>query len=321
MIEGPLIAKTMGEKKRERSEVNDNSSIAVVVLKALYILSAVGPCIYALYDFFNNQNLKMLIGAYLNLVATKPTLAMFIYILGYFVSTLLCLPISIVMTISAGCLFMGPLGFCTSIFVASSVTYIAAMISAPASFFISRFLLRDFIKDLLQNSDNDSVAFYMKVLSEKEGFYLEDLKGFYVMMLFRLSPVFPFSRVNYVAGSNSSISFVSFYLSMLAFILPTLLYVTIGASVGHLMRLIFGDTNGQSDDDQITHVTTMFASAFLMLTIEALYVLHYYTKKTLDYIIARNEDEKAVQHALNLSFVMESDDEYSMRKWSNGYDA
>jgi uncharacterized membrane protein YdjX (TVP38/TMEM64 family) len=113
------------------------------------------------------------------------------------------------LTASAGYLF-GPA-------VGTTVVLLSASVAAGISFAIGRTLLRDFVEGVLQ--DHPKFA-KLDCAIGKEGFKL--------MLLLRLSPIFPFALSNYLYGA-SSIDFPAFFGgTLLGFAPGTLAYVYAG---------------------------------------------------------------------------------------------
>jgi uncharacterized membrane protein YdjX (TVP38/TMEM64 family) len=116
---------------------------------------------------------------------------------------------AIPLTASAGYLF-GPL-------VGTTVVLLSASIAAGISFVIGRTLLRDYVEGILQ--DYPKFAKLDNAIGKK---------GFKLMLLLRLSPIFPFALSNYLYGA-SSIEFPAFLgATLLGFAPGTLVYIYTG---------------------------------------------------------------------------------------------
>ena len=127
---------------------------------------------------------------------------------AYTIAEILAIP-AIPLTASAGYLF-GPVE-------GTAVVLVSASIAAAASFVIGRTLLRDYVERVLE--DYPKFAKIDRAIG-KEGFKL--------MLLLRLSPIFPFALSNYLYGA-SSINFSAFFFGTLFGFAPgTLAYVYTG---------------------------------------------------------------------------------------------
>jgi uncharacterized membrane protein YdjX (TVP38/TMEM64 family) len=152
------------------------------------------------------------------------TVAWIVYILGYVLATTLALPGSII-TIGAGFLFGLPLG--TAIVSAGSV------IGATCAFLIGRFLVRDWVAERAAKMPR------FRALDEATG-----RDGFLIVLLARLSPLFPFNLLNYGLGLTA-VRLADFVLASWIGMLPgTILYVYIGTLAQDLTMLTAEPLNG-----------------------------------------------------------------------------
>lgn len=127
---------------------------------------------------------------------------------AYTIAEVLAIP-AIPLTASAGYLF-GPLE-------GTAVVLFSASIAAGISFAIGRTLLRDYVEGVLQDFPK------FQKLDKAIG-----KEGFKLMLLLRLSPVFPFALSNYLYGA-SSINFSAFFAgTLLGFAPGTIAYVYTG---------------------------------------------------------------------------------------------
>lgn len=147
-------------------------------------------------------------------------LGMVYFGVAYCIAEILAVP-AIPLTASAGYLF-GPLK-------GTAVVLFSASIAAGVSFQIGRTLLRDFVEDKLK--DYPKFAKIDKAIGRE---------GFKLMLLLRLSPVFPFALSNYLYGA-SSINFPAFFGgTLLGFAPGTLAYVY----TGYVGKALTGDAGG-----------------------------------------------------------------------------
>lgn len=136
-----------------------------------------------------------------------------IYFFIYILVTALSLPGAAVMTLAGGALF----GFWAALLVVS----FASSIGATFAFWVSRFLLRDWVQgkfgDKLK-AINDGV--------EKEG-------AFYLFSL-RLVPIFPFFVINLVMGLTPLKTTLFYLVSQVGMLAGTIVYVNAGTQIGQL---------------------------------------------------------------------------------------
>jgi uncharacterized membrane protein YdjX (TVP38/TMEM64 family) len=135
------------------------------------------------------------------------------FILIYNLATLLFLPGSL-LTLKGGCLF--------GIFWGSIYVLIAATIGATLAFLIGRYLSRDWVCGQMENNPKFK-AIDLAVAKE----------GWKIVLLTRLSPVFPFNLLNYVFGVTQ-VSLKDYILGSLGIIPGTVMYVYIGSLAGNL---------------------------------------------------------------------------------------
>ena len=139
---------------------------------------------------------------------------------AYCIAEILAVP-AIPLTASAGFLF-GPLK-------GTAVVLFSASIAAAVSFQIGRTLLRDYVENILQ--DYPKFAAIDKAIGRE---------GFKLMLLLRLSPIFPFALSNYLYGA-SSINFPAFFGgTLLGFAPGTFAYVY----TGYVGKALTGDAGG-----------------------------------------------------------------------------
>lgn len=148
------------------------------------------------------------------------TLGIAYFGVAYCIAEILAVP-AIPLTASAGYLF-GPVK-------GTAIVLLSASVAAGVSFQIGRTLLRDYVENILK--DYPKFAKIDKAIG-KEGFKL--------MLLLRLSPIFPFALSNYLYGA-SSINFPAFFGgTVLGFAPGTLAYVY----TGYVGKALTGDTGG-----------------------------------------------------------------------------
>jgi len=147
-----------------------------------------------------------------------------VFIAVYIVAAVLFIPGS-VLTLGAGAVF-GLVGG----FVAVSI---GSTLGAAASFLVGRFLARDAIAKKI--AGNERFAAIDRAVGRE---------GFKIVLLTRLSPIFPFNLLNYAYGLTK-VGFWRFVLASWLGMMPgTVLYVYLGTAAGDLAGAGAGDAGG-----------------------------------------------------------------------------
>ncbi len=167
-------------------------------------------------------------------------LAPIIYIILFTLVPLTLFPDAL-LAISSGAVF--------GIFWGTVYTMIGASCGATLSFFIARFLGRDFVTKLIKH----------KAEQFEDGI---ERQGFFVILIMRLIPLIPFDIISYGAGL-SKIKFLDFLLGTLVGIIPgVIIYVNLG------------------DQALNVHSPAFYLSIALLI---GLFALSYYLKKKFSF--------------------------------------
>lgn len=134
----------------------------------------------------------------------------------YIIATVAFLPGSI-LTLGAGVVFGILWGF---VYV-----FIGANLGAIAAFLVGRYLARDWISQKIAGNEKFS-AIDQAVAQE----------GFKIVLLTRLSPVFPFNLLNYALGITG-VSLQDYILGSVGMIPGTIMYVYLGYIAGDLAKI------------------------------------------------------------------------------------
>ncbi len=134
----------------------------------------------------------------------------------YIVATVAFLPGSI-LTLGAGVIF--------GIAMGSVYVFVGATLGAIAAFLVGRYLARGWVSQKIAGNQNFS-AIDQAVAHE----------GFKIVLLTRLSPVFPFNLLNYAFGITG-VGLKDYALGSVGMIPGTVMYVYIGSLAGDLARL------------------------------------------------------------------------------------
>lgn len=164
--------------------------------------------------FFNFQGiLKNALESIANLGPWGPTA----FILIYIVATVLFIPGSL-LTLGSGVLF-GIVG-------GSICVSIGSILGASCAFLIGRYLTRDWVSKQIEGNQKFK-AIDLAVAKE----------GWKIVLLTRLSPIFPFNLLNYAFGVTQ-VSFKDYFFASWIGMLPgTVMYVYIGSLAGSLAAL------------------------------------------------------------------------------------
>jgi uncharacterized membrane protein YdjX (TVP38/TMEM64 family) len=149
------------------------------------------------------------------------------FIALYIIATVAFLPGSII-TLGAGVVFGVVLG---SVYV-----FIGATLGATAAFLVGRYLARGWVSKKIAGNDK------FKAIDEAVG-----KEGFKIVLLTRLSPIFPFNLLNYAFGVTG-VSLKDYFLGSVGMIPGTIMYVYIGSLAGSLARI---GTEGQATNPTV----------------------------------------------------------------------
>jgi len=182
-----------------------------------------------------------------------------VFMLVYILATVLILPGSL-LTLSAGFLFGLKLGFV--------IVSAASVIGACCAFLLGRYFARDWVSEKI--SGNAKFSALDNAVRDK---------GFVIVLLTRLSPVFPFSLLNYALGSTA-VRFPNYALASWIGMMPgTLLYVWFGSAAQDLTEVFSGEAASGSSNWLLyvglaatlvlTIIITRFATQALNTELEA----------------------------------------------------
>ncbi len=152
-------------------------------------------------------------------------------------------------------------GFLYGSYFGSIIVFISASIGASIAFFISKSFFSKKLKNFLSRYPKFSV---MEQVVKKGGLKL--------IFLARLSPIFPFSILNYFYGLNN-VKFRNFALGLLGIIPGTFLYCSIGSLAKSLQDLKYVQSTNNLYMTIIGVVST-----FLVVYFSAKYSQEYFDK-------------------------------------------
>jgi uncharacterized membrane protein YdjX (TVP38/TMEM64 family) len=138
------------------------------------------------------------------------------FILLYIISTVAFLPGSI-LTLGAGVVFGLVLG--------SFYVFIGATLGATAAFLVGRYLARGWVAKKIEGNQK------FKAIDRAVG-----REGLKIVLLTRLSPIFPFNLLNYAYGVTG-VSLKDYVIGSVGMIPGTIMYVYIGSLAGNLATI------------------------------------------------------------------------------------
>jgi len=138
------------------------------------------------------------------------------FIAIYILSTIAFIPATI-LTLGAGVVF--------GVVWGSLYVFVGATLGAIAAFLIGRYLARDWVGKKIAGNQK-FVAIDQAVAHS----------GFKIVLLTRLSPLFPFNLLNYAFGITG-VSFKEYALASIGMLPATVMYVYIGSLAGDVARI------------------------------------------------------------------------------------
>tara|TARA_Y100000589_G_C27182643_1_gene641425 strand:+ start:2586 stop:3191 length:606 start_codon:yes stop_codon:yes gene_type:complete len=145
-------------------------------------------------------------------------------------------------------------GFLYGQYLGSLIVFISAFCGATLAFFISKKFLYERIKKVISRFPRFSK---LEKIVEKGGLRL--------IILTRLSPLFPFSLLNYFYGLNN-ISYRNFAIGLLSILPGTYLYCSLGSLANNL-----NDIRNMRFDNNLLTTTLSIISTFLVIILLAKY--------------------------------------------------
>jgi len=176
-------------------------------------LLLIGLIIIILIILMRQINIQAVLQTLILWVESLGILAPIVYIIIYNIATLLFIPGSL-LTLKGGCLF--------GLFWGAVYVLIAATVGATLAFLIGRYLSRNWVLQQIEK--------YPKFTAINQAVAKE---GWKIVLLTRLSPIFPFNLLNYAFGVTQ-ISLKDYMLGSLGIVPGTIMYVYIGSLAGNL---------------------------------------------------------------------------------------
>jgi uncharacterized membrane protein YdjX (TVP38/TMEM64 family) len=178
---------------------NQKKAVKFILSGVLFLLG---------FWIFTNSNVQHFWQSALTEVKNLGIWGYVLFICIYNLATLCLIPGSI-LTMKGGCLY--------GLWWGSAIVLIAASLGAVGAFLLGRYFCRDWVYSLLQRYPN-----FQKIDQAIAS------KGWQIVFLTRLSPIFPFNLLNYLFGI-SQISLKDYILGSLGMIPGTIMYVYFGS--------------------------------------------------------------------------------------------
>lgn len=175
----------------------------------------------------------------------------------YILSTIAFVPATI-LTLGAGLVF----GLGWGVFY----VFVGATLGAIAAFLIGRYLVRDWISEKIAGNAK-FVAIDRAVANS----------GFKIVLLTRLSPLFPFNLLNYAFGITS-VRFKDYAIASIGMLPATVMYVYIGSLAGDVARI--GIENQSTEIDTIKWIIRVVG--FIATTVVTIYATYLARKAIAD---------------------------------------
>jgi uncharacterized membrane protein YdjX (TVP38/TMEM64 family) len=175
------------------------------------------------------QSLQEYAQTFLLWVQAQGAVGVLVFIALYALATVLLIPGSL-LTLGGGVVF--------GLLFGSIYVFAGAVLGATLAFLTGRYLLRNWVANRIEGRDN--------VKAIDAAIAHEGLK---IVILTRLSPVFPFTLLNYVL-SITQVSLKDYMLGFVGMIPGTVMYVYLGSLAGNLAAIGKSTTNPQAETVQ-----------------------------------------------------------------------
>ncbi|MBW8002929.1 MAG: TVP38/TMEM64 family protein [Planctomycetes bacterium] len=197
----------------ETTSSGNNGKHTAKIIKIIIVLAVIGALVAAAKLFDLKQGFRDA----LDWISGLGPLGPLIFIGLYILVCVLLLPGSIV-TLGAGVVF--------GVVKGSIAVSIGSTIGATCAFLIGRYLARNWVAGKIAGNEK------FKAIDEAVA-----SQGWKIVLLTRLSPVFPFNLLNYAFGLTKVSLKHYFFASWIGMIPGTIMYVYIGSLAGDLAKL------------------------------------------------------------------------------------
>ena len=191
------------------------------MFKKIALLAVIGAAIFGFFHFGLNsyltlEGMKSSLDTFQSQIEANPFVSLGVFFAIYVAVTALSLPGAAILTLAAGALF----GLVQGLIIVS----FASSIGATLAFLVSRFILRDTIRN----------KFKEKLKKIDEG--VEKQGAFYLFTL-RLVPVFPFFLINLLMGLTALRTWTFYWVSQVGMLAGTAVYVNAGTQLAQIDSL------------------------------------------------------------------------------------
>jgi len=255
--------------------------------KGLCIFLLIGVVTLLILDSTKFCIVSGLLSGFLEWVEQNPTTGIFTFSIVFLLSTVLLIP-GAILTLGAGYVFANAFGMYKGVLLGSISTFIGAVAGSLASFFLGRYLLRNWVSRI-----SAKYEMFEALNSALEA------KGLRIMVLLRLSPIIPYNVVNYLAGVTG-ITILEYIISLLALLPGTVLYVFLGASAGSLA------SSTESGEGSTT--TTIVIVTSVVFGIAAIGLTSCYSKRELNKITERKRRTQMLSATSSANQVLTPED-------------
>lgn len=232
--------------------------------------------VFVIVDSATNMHALGAVHEFLEWVEQNPVSGVFAFVIVYFVATVLFIP-GALLTLGAGFVFAMAFGLGAGVVLGTLAVFFGASIGATVSFLLGRYLLR---RQMHKLTNKYAIFEALEAALVK--------KGLRIFVLLRLSPIIPFSLLNYIAGITS-VSLKDYVIALFAILPGTILYVFLGASAGSLAE---SATSG--DNATLTIVITVVGAVFGILAIA---VTSRYAKAELNRVLEERRLADEIEQA------------------------
>jgi len=170
-------------------------------------------------------DIQGLLTSALNWIDSLGPLAAIVFMAIYMVATVLFVPASI-LTLGAGVVF--------GLIQGSLYVYIAASIGASLAFLVGRYVARGWVEKQIEG--NQRFKAIDQAVAEE---------GMKIVLLTRLSPIFPFNLLNYAYGLTK-VTFRDYVIGTLGILPGTIMFVYVGSLAKNLATLGAEDVSAPS---------------------------------------------------------------------------
>ncbi|MBD2530497.1 TVP38/TMEM64 family protein [Nostoc flagelliforme FACHB-838] len=191
------------------------SILTLLILASIFSLNT-DPALAQESPNLNSFNPQTILRNALQWIDSLGTVGAIAFIALYIIATVAFFPGSI-LTLGAGVIF--------GVVWGSLYVFIGATLGATAAFLVGRYLARNWVAKKI--ADNKKFAAIDQAVGKE---------GLKIVLLTRLSPIFPFNLLNYAFGITR-VSLQDYFIGSLGMIPGTILYVYIGSLAGNLAMI------------------------------------------------------------------------------------